>query len=210
MMSKTARKAMARPMLTAGVVMIALAAVAAPALAQAPDETVQVVPDRPAIPPTPAAVERVLYARTFALAEPVRYTWAADVGEITGGTILVLATDPAFLRHRALAEPVLYVGDRPAWRVSHETAAGRVVAIVPGEVDLAATPIFWGAPALPQEIDTAAARDALARATAAGVRAPRARDAQRARDAGGPTLELSGRLDLLTATQELIDRYVAR
>lgn len=164
--------------------------------------------ERAAIPATPAGVEGVIYARSFTLDEPVRYAWAADVETITEGTILVLEVDRRYLYHRAVAEPVLYVGERSAWRLSHDTELGRVVAVVPGEVDLETTPIFFGSPALPEQVDAKQGAVELSRAVASGVRAATDDDARRARDAGGPTLELRDRLDLLSATYDLIERYV--
>jgi hypothetical protein len=162
------------------------------------------------VPATPAGVEAVLYARTFELAEPVRYAWSADVDEIRSGTILVLEADPAYLQPRALAEPVLYVGKQPAWRVSHGAASGRVVAVVPGEVALAEVPVFFGSPALPEQVDEELARAELSRARAGGVSSVGPGEARAAREAGGHTASLEGRLELLRTTQALIDRYVSR
>ena len=162
------------------------------------------------VPATPAGVESVLYARAFELAEPVRYAWSDEIAEIDSGTILVLAVDPAYLQPRALAEPVLYVGERPAWRVSHGATSGRVVAVVPGEVDLAEVPVFFGSPALPEQVDDDVARTELARAQAAGVRSVGRSEARAAREAGGRAARLAGRLDLLRTTQALIDRYIER
>lgn len=165
---------------------------------------------RAALPATPAPVADLLYARAFTLREPVRFAWAADVGAIGEGMIVVLAVDPAYLVPRAVAEPVLYVGDRPAWRVSHDAASGRVVAIVPGVVDLAATPIFFGAPALPEQIDRREGGEQLRLAVGAGIAPFATSRVLRALDSGGDRAQLAGRLDLLTTTQALIDRYVVR
>lgn len=162
------------------------------------------------IPATPAPVRGVLLAREFQLDVPVPFAWAKDAGAISAGTILVLEVDPAFLRPRAVAEPVLYVGSWPAWRVSHDATTGRVVVIVPGAVDLQAAPIFFGSPALPEQVDRRTAEGELALATAAGI-APATSDAsRRARERGGSTLHVAGRAGLLAATQDLIERYVTR
>jgi len=124
----------------------------------------------PPIPDTPAPVIDLVYARPFSLTEGFEFRWSAERPVVTRGVILVLDVDPALIYPRQVAEPVLYVGDRTAQRVSRGYPAGRVLAIVPGDVDLAGTPIFFGTPELPERIDAATARGEREQAVAAGIR----------------------------------------
>ena len=90
----------------------------------------------PAVPATPAAVDGVLYARTFTLDEGFQFQWNNEQAEVKTGTLLVLKVNPDLVFPRQMAEPVLYVGDQTAERINHGYESGHVIAIVPGEVDL--------------------------------------------------------------------------
>lgn len=128
------------------------------------------------VPPVPADVTgsavELLSARPFKVDEPFIHYWRSERPLVERGQLLVLAVDPQLVFPRQSLEPVLYVGAETAERINQGDASGRVIAVVPGEVDLSQAPIFFGEPALPEEVDRAEAARQLERARAAGVVAP--------------------------------------
>ena len=123
-----------------------------PAATRAPAEA-----DKPpAVPPTPAAVDGILYARRFTLKKGYLFEWSKERPLVTEGMILVLKVDPALVYPRQSLEPVLYVGNQTAERVNSGYRSGRVIAIVPGKLDLKKTPIWFGTPELPERVDAGA------------------------------------------------------
>ena len=95
-------------------------------------------------PPTPAAIDEVVYARSFELDQGYKFEWRKEQPLVKKGVILVLKVDPDLVYPRQIAEPVLYVGDQTAERVNIGYKSGHVVAIVPGEVDLNKAMIWFG------------------------------------------------------------------
>jgi len=141
--------------LFAGTLSVALVAVAGP----------------PAVPPTPAAVDDIVYVRPFTLETGFRFDWSKERPLVTSGTLLVLRVDEDLVIPRQAAEPVLYVGDGTAQRVNHGNESGYVIAIVPGDVDLSQAPIWFGTPELPERVDAAMAKAERALADKAGIKA---------------------------------------
>lgn len=103
----------------------------------------------------------ILEARAFQLDEPYTHWWRKEHPEVQAGLILVLRADPELVRARQSAVPVLYVGNETAERCNHGDGGGNLVVLVPAaadaqglvDLDLATTPIFFGAPALPERVD---------------------------------------------------------
>jgi hypothetical protein len=122
-----------------------------------------------AAPATPAAVKGILAARRFTLGTPFPYTWTKEHIMVSSGTLVVLEVDPALVVPRDTLEPVIYAGNVPVMRLNHGHKSGRVVGIIPGNVDLATTPIWVGAPSLPGRVTTAMAEDERKRAEKSGV-----------------------------------------
>jgi hypothetical protein len=122
-----------------------------------------------AAPATPAAVKGILAARRFTLGTPFAYTWTKEHIMVSSGTLVVLEVDSALVVPRDTLEPVLYAGNVPVMRLNHGHKSGRVVGIIPGNVDLATTPIWFGAPQLPGRVTTAMADAERARAEKAGA-----------------------------------------
>ncbi len=128
----------------------------------------------PPVPETPASVDAVLYMQPFTLEKSYRSDWRKDRPEVTKGVIMVLAVRPELVYPRQVKEPVLYVGDETAerWNVGYQS--GRVVVTVrsdaAGEFDPSATPIWFGSPAFPENIDVAKVQDERRMADEKGVR----------------------------------------
>jgi hypothetical protein len=88
---------------------------------------------------------------------------------VSSGTLVVLEVDPALVVPRNTLEPVLYAGNVPVQRLNHGNDSGRVIGIVPGNTDVTTTPIWFGAPQLPERVTTAMAEAERASAEKAGV-----------------------------------------
>jgi hypothetical protein len=124
-----------------------------------------------AVPATPAAVKGILAARRFTLATPYQYTWSKDRRMVATGTLVVLEVDPAYVIPRDALEPVLFAGNVAVHRLNHGDKSGRVIGIVPGDVDLGTAPIWFGTPQLPERLTSALVESERALAEKAGVRA---------------------------------------
>ncbi len=161
----------------------------------------------PPVPNTPAAVDDVLYARAFTMEKGYTFEWAKDGPLFTSGTLLVLKVDPKLVFARQIAEPVLYVGSQTAERVNIGYESGHVIAIVPGDVDLAKSPVWFGTPELPERVDAEAANAERALADEAGIKPFAANKVQAAQDRGGQRLNVADREALLRYVATLIMEY---
>lgn len=123
-----------------------------------------------AVPATPAPIKNILAARRFTLETPYQYTWSKERIIVSTGVLVVLEVDPAYVVPRDALEPVLYAGDVPVQRLNHGNVSGRVIGIVPGNVDLASAPIWFGSPELPERVTESIVQSERARAEKAGVR----------------------------------------
>lgn len=127
-------------------------------------------------PPIPAVPHdsqiRILHAQRFDLDEPYTHWWRAERPRVSSGWLLVLSVDPDLVFPRQSREPVLFVGEQTAERVNVGNDAGRLVAIVPADVFLTESLIFFGNPALPEEVDAAHVAREITRARERGVLPP--------------------------------------
>jgi len=124
---------------------------------------------------TTRALELVA-ARAFAIEEPYTFHYVAEKPEIRKGTVVVLRVPKELAYPRQTTMPVLYAGSRPIEITNVGYRSGHVVGIVPGKVDLARTPFYYGAPDLPERLDADARRAARVAARDAGIE-PFAKDA---------------------------------
>jgi hypothetical protein len=165
----------------------------------------------PAPPQTPpageGAVKGLLFAEPFRLAAPYAHTWRAEQPLVDAGWLLVLEVDRDVVVRRQTAEPVLYVGSQTAERVNVGDLAGRLVVIVPGELDPAAAPAWFGTPELPEQVDAATVARELAAARTALV-PPLARASLTRADAlGHAQIALADRTALERYAAELVLRW---
>jgi hypothetical protein len=123
------------------------------------------------IPSTPASVKGVLFAQRFTLDTPYKNTWSKDRAKVSTGVLVVLEVDPAYVLPRNSLEPVLYAGNFTVHRLNHGYPSGRVIGIVPGNVDLTSAPIWFGSPELPERVTGSIVQAERARAERAGVKA---------------------------------------
>ena len=161
----------------------------------------------PTIPATPAAVDGLVYAQPFTLDEGYQFDWRRERPVVTSGYLLVLKVNPALVYPRQVAEPVLYVGDQTAERVNVGYRSGYVVAIVPGEVDLTETPIWFGTPELPERADANNIASERSLAESAKIKPFGADTVNLALALGGQRMQARNRAQLLQHVATLITTY---
>jgi hypothetical protein len=163
----------------------------------------------PSIPPTPAAAAKILFARPFSLEQAYTHDWRAENErpQVTSGWLLVLEVNPDLVYPRQTAEPVLYVGNQTAERVNIGYQSGRVVAIVPGDVDLSTALVFFGTPELPERVTANAITQQTEMASNAGIRPFSKEQVQKATKAGGERLTVKEKTDLLPVMADLVEKY---
>ncbi len=126
--------------------------------------------DARAMPTTPAPVKNILAARRFTLQTPYVNTWSKERAAVSTGTLVVLEVDPALVVAHDTLEPVLYAGNVAVQRLNQGDRSGRVIGIVPGDIDLSTAPIWFGTPQLPERITPDIAESERALAEKAGMR----------------------------------------
>jgi hypothetical protein len=159
----------------------------------------------PALPPTPAAAQLVR-ATPFRLAAGYASDWRKERPLVTEGWLVVLRVDPALVFPRQTAEPVLYAGRHTAERLNVGYRSGHVVAIVPAPFDPAKDPVWFGAPALPEQVDAATIAAERAKADAAGI-APAPAAAAPGAAAGRPVRALAAKGALLADAAALVREF---
>ena len=92
------------------------------------------------------------HVEQFTLQTPEEYVWNADRPSFHQGTLFVVTVDKDKADVHQAGGTVLYVGRTPAARLNPGHLDGRIIAYVPGQVDLSKTPIFWGPSTLPERI----------------------------------------------------------
>lgn len=168
----------------------------------------------PAIPQTPSAVQDVLFAQPFTLAEGYPFDWSKDRPMVTSGQIVVFQVNPDLVYPRQVAEPVLYVGGISAERINIGYQSGRVIAIVPDTIGADGKAVrqdlskaWFGTPELPERVDAARVASESRLATSAGVKALSSDKVRIARDAGGDTAKLAHKWALLGVASKLVRQY---
>jgi hypothetical protein len=137
---------------------------------------------------TPAAVIDVVHIQPFVLKEGYRHDWRQEQPFVKSGSLVVFKVNPDYVYPRNAAEPVLYAGSQTAQRLNFGHESGYVVAIVPGDIDLAREPVWFGSRELPERVNADTITIERALAEKADIRpfdAARVRDVTRDRlDAG--------------------------
>jgi hypothetical protein len=161
----------------------------------------------PAVPTTPAAVNDVLFVKHFTVKEGYFHFWRKDQPVVHEGTLLVLSVDPDLVYPRNVAEPVLFVGNQTAERFNHGATSGMVVAIVPGHVDLQATPVWFGTPQLPDQVTSEIIKSERTLADNAGIQPLNITKISAAEKIGGTPLALGNLADLKVEAAKLVIKY---
>jgi hypothetical protein len=123
------------------------------------------------LPATPAPVKNILFAQPFTLETPFINTFSKERERVSNGVLIVVEVDPALVIPRNSLEPVLYAGNVTVQRLNHGEQSGRVVGIVPGSINLATAPIWFGTPELPERVTQSTVQYERGLAEKAGVRA---------------------------------------
>jgi hypothetical protein len=163
----------------------------------------------PPVPATPAAVDGILFAQPFTVDEPYHHEWQAERPLVSAGMILVLQVNPELVIPRQTPEPVLYVGHLTAERVNSGYPSGVVVAIVPGDVNLGSSPVWFGDPALPEQVTTTIIGAQRYQAVEAGIGSFGTDTVDAALRAGDQTLKAADYDALRRRAAELVRQYAS-
>ena len=156
----------------------------------------------------PRPILGLIYARPFTLEEGLPYQWSAERPWIQDGMLLVIEADPDLVRLRESAEPVLYAGRFSLRRLARDENSGRLLVLVPTQLNLAEEGIFFGSPDLPERITMAQAMEQMRVARSAGV-TPLDRSVVRAAlHVGGPIAKLHSRTELWRLIEDLVAEYL--
>ncbi len=118
----------------------------------------------------PFAVLDVVEILPFRLKEGYHYDWLESRPFVSDGLLVVLQVDPSHVVPRNAAEPVLYAGDVTVQRLNQGDGSGYVIGIIPGDVDLASVPIWFGRPELPERVNAAVIKAERTLAESAGIK----------------------------------------
>ncbi len=118
---------------------------------------------------TPAAVIDILEIQPFQLKAGYDHAWLQSRPFVSDGLLVVLRVDPSHVVPRDTAEPVLYAGDRTVQRLNQGHRSGYVIAIIPGPIDLASEPIWFGRPELPERVTPEIVKEQRALADSGGI-----------------------------------------
>jgi hypothetical protein len=161
----------------------------------------------PALPTTPAAVDGLVFARPFTVQKPFEFPWRADAGPVSAGWILVLKVSPDLVYPHQTACPILYVGDTTAEHLNCGYGSGYLTVLVPGALDLAKTPLWFGTPGLPEQVTAATIAKEKAAAQAAGIKPFTPEQIKQATTKGGAALKSVDRTTLGRYAAKLIKQH---
>ena len=165
-------------------------------------DDMRVLPDLSAEPQS-TAIELVA-VQPFELVEARQNFMRTDAPAFDEGYLAVLATEPEMLVRRQSEEHVLFVGDQPVERYNNGDRSGHVVVLIPGPIDLADAPVYFGEPALPEQLTAA---DRGAELELARDRGVVAFSADGIAAASTPALQLADGYDLDRTASYLIEQY---
>jgi hypothetical protein len=169
----------------------------------------------PPVPSTPATADKLVYAQPVILEEAFEFEWRAEKPEVSAGYIIVLEVDPDMVYPRQTYQPVLYVDGQTVMRINVGYVSGRVVGFVPSdlkedgtfELDLSKARIFFGSPALPEQVDAAAIEQEKASARAASIQTRPQQEVSEAMEKGGEVVTLKDRRAIYREAARLIQEY---
>ena len=168
----------------------------------------------PAVPQTPVAVQDILYAQPFTLAQGYEYDWSAERPMITSGQIVVFQVNPDLVYPRQTSSPVLYVGGMPAEILNFGYLSGRAVAIVPDSVDATGklarqdlSKAWFGQPLQGHVPSTRTVAEEAQLAAKVGVQALSSDKVRVAQQAGGEAAKLERKHQLLGIAARLMEQY---
>jgi hypothetical protein len=145
------------------------------------------------------------WARPFTLAVPERHTMSADKPVFQEGWLVQLrVADPTLLVPRQAGQPVPYAGKVPLFPFNADPVGGCLVAYVPGPVDLAKVPLYFGSSELPERVDSTRGILEQTQAEHRGVLPPSPAELAAATSAGGASLQLDDLRDLHRVAMERV------
>jgi hypothetical protein len=118
----------------------------------------------------PAPALDILEIQPFRLKTGYDFNWLKSRPFVSDGLLVVLKVDPSLVVPRDTGERVLYAGDRTVQRLNKGHGSGFVIGIIPGAIDLASEPIWFGRPQLPARVTPEIIKEERTLADSAGVK----------------------------------------
>ena len=148
---------------------------------------------------------KLVYARQFVLDEPYSWEMRSDRPLISKGWLVVVQADPELTVPRQIFGPILFVGEWAVETMNTGRGTGSVVAIVPANLDLGVTPIFYADPrVLPESLTPGQAR---AQAASGEATPPSPEALEAALETGGSPVLVADRYRLRLEAADLIESY---
>lgn len=159
----------------------------------------------PPLPNDPEGSQVVLLqAQRFSVEQPYTHYWRSEMPSVDHGWLVVLGVDGDLVYPRQMRQPVLYAGAEVVERINVGYPSGRVVCLIPGDVDLARQPIFFGEPALPEELSSSDVEESLRVAVERGMVGP---GMERLLEVQGSEVRAKDQYDLYRIASFLIEEH---
>lgn len=159
----------------------------------------------------------VLFAQPFTLDPENAYAheWQAEQPQVSAGYLVALEVNRDFVEPTQGPAPVLYAGNQIPERINYGHESGVLLVVIPSELDaqgrpvldLASTPIWFGAPGIPDQTTQDDIDAALERALARGVTPLGEATLEAAFSKADGPLAVSDRTELHMAAAHLILEY---
>jgi hypothetical protein len=95
----------------------------------------------------------VVCIQPFQLDKPYKCDWRIERPEVLSGLLVVIKVDTNLVKPINCMERVLYAGNHTVQRLNQGDKSGYVVGIIPGPIDFTKEPVWFGSPALPEQVE---------------------------------------------------------
>lgn len=148
-------------------------------------------------------VHAIEWAQPFELTEAAEaWTMHPEREPVSRGWLVQLRVDPEALIPTQVAMPVLFAGDVVPSPTNYDYVEGCGLYIVPGALDLATTPLFFGSTELPERLDRAKREKILEASTATPFPLPTLQPVLRTPDMRGVVAAADARIKVCGGLDE--------
>lgn len=112
----------------------------------------------------------VVSVQPFKLDKSFKFDWRKERPDVSAGLLVVFKADTSLLRPTNSLQPVLYAGNHTVQRINEGYRSGFIIGIIPAQIDLSKEIVWFGAPELPERVDTRIIRAERAKAVKSGIR----------------------------------------
>jgi len=148
-------------------------------------------------------VHAIEWAQPFELTEAAEvWTMHPERESVSQGWLVQLRVDPEALIPTQVAMPVLFAADQLPSPTNFDYVAGCGLYIVPGAIDLATTPFFFGSTELPERLDAATRAKILKASSATPLPVPTPQPLLRTADMRGVVAEADKRVQACSGVED--------